>query len=150
VHLDYATLTLSRPPVGGLLPDAAALSRTLSAIGLTPERHVVAYDDEGGGKASRLLWTLDLLGHERFSLLDGGYRAWTDAGLPLDTEPVIASGSKFEAVVGETARAGRDYILGRLGAPDRDTTAAPNAVAIYLAQSISTGSTPWIAHVRYA
>jgi thiosulfate/3-mercaptopyruvate sulfurtransferase len=118
VHLDYATLTLSRPPVGGLLPDAAALSRTLSAIGLTPERHVVAYDDEGGGKASRLLWTLDLLGHERFSLLDGGYRAWTDAGLPLDTEPVIASGSKFEAVVGETARAGRDYILGRLGAPD--------------------------------
>ncbi len=118
VHLDYATLTLSRPPVGGLLPDDAALSRALSAIGLTTDRHVVAYDDEGGGKASRLLWTLDLLGHERFSLLDGGYRAWTDAKLPLEAVPVTATPSKFKAAAGRAARADRDYILSRLGATD--------------------------------
>ncbi len=118
VHLDYATLTKSRPPVGGLLPDDAALSLALSAIGLGPERHVVAYDDEGGGKASRLLWTLDVLGHERFSLLNGGRGAWIEAGLPLETEPVTAAPSKFEAVAGQRARASRDYIMDRLGSPD--------------------------------
>ncbi|MDH3314436.1 MAG: sulfurtransferase [Gammaproteobacteria bacterium] len=118
VHLDYAALTLSRPPVGGLLPGDTELSRVLSAIGLTPDKHVVAYDDEGGGKASRLLWTLDVLGHSRISLLDGGYRAWTEAALPLEREPVIAAVSEYRAISGEDARADRDYILGRLGSPD--------------------------------
>jgi thiosulfate/3-mercaptopyruvate sulfurtransferase len=118
VQLDYASITSSRPPAAGLLPDDATLSSALSAIGLTPDSHVIAYDEEGGGKASRLLWTLDVVGHPRFSLLDGGYRAWTEAELPLQTEPVAATTSKFEAVGGESARADRDYILGRLGAPD--------------------------------
>jgi len=118
VHLDYASITSSRPPIGGLLPDDSALSRALSAIGLTPDRHVIAYDDEGGGKASRLLWTLDVLGHQHFSLLDGGCRAWTDAELPLQTDAVIATPSNFNAVIGESACAGRDYILARLGSPD--------------------------------
>jgi thiosulfate/3-mercaptopyruvate sulfurtransferase len=118
VHLDYAWLTSSRPPVGGLLPDDSTLSSVLSAIGLTPDRHVIAYDDEGGGKASRLLWTLDVLDHRYFSLLDGGYRAWTEAELPLQTDPVVATPSKFTAAAGKSACAGRDYILGRIGAPD--------------------------------
>ncbi len=118
VHLDYAELTLSRPPAGGLLPDDGALSRVLSGIGMAAHKHVVAYDDEGGGKASRLLWTLDVLGHERSSLLNGGRRAWSEAGLPLDAEPVRAEPSSFEASAGEAARANRDYILARLGAAD--------------------------------
>ncbi|HSS63932.1 MAG TPA: sulfurtransferase, partial [Gammaproteobacteria bacterium] len=118
VHLDYAALTSSRPPVGGLLPGDADLSRTLSTIGLTPDRHVIAYDDEGGGKASRLLWTLDVLGHERFSLLDGGYRAWTEAKLPLETGPVTIEPSTYKAVAREAGRADRDHILARLGSPD--------------------------------
>ncbi len=116
VNLDYARLNLSRPPVGGLLPDETTLSDTLSSIGLSPEKHVVAYDDEGGGKAARLLWTLDVLGHQRFSLLDGGHRAWVEASLPVEDSPTSASPSRYRAVVGETARADREFILGRLGA----------------------------------
>jgi thiosulfate/3-mercaptopyruvate sulfurtransferase len=118
VHLDYAALTLSRPPVGGLLPDNAQLSGALSTMGLTPDKHVVAYDDEGGGKASRLLWTLDVLGHPRFSLLDGGYRAWAEAGLPVERAPVSATRSNYTVTAGEAARADREFILARLKAPD--------------------------------
>ena len=69
VHLDYASIIASRPPVAGLLPGADQLSSVLSSIGLTGDHHVVAYDDEGGGKAGRLLWTLDMLGHVGASLL---------------------------------------------------------------------------------
>ena len=49
----------------GLLPDAEELSNALSSIGMTPETHVVAYDDEGNGKACRLPPTAqaDLLWH---------------------------------------------------------------------------------------
>lgn len=118
VHLDYTAIVASRPPVGGLLPEPAALAAALSGIGLTPEHHVVAYDDEGGGKAARLLWTLDVLGHHRYSLLDGGLHAWADEGHPLEEGSATPAPSAYEAHIGEAHRADRDYILARLGDPD--------------------------------
>jgi thiosulfate/3-mercaptopyruvate sulfurtransferase len=86
----YADLVTARPPAGGLLPDADTLAGVLAQAGITPERHVVAYDASGGGAASRLLWTLDCVGHHDWSLLDGGLAAWRAEGLPLVTGPVEA------------------------------------------------------------
>ncbi|MDX1513945.1 MAG: sulfurtransferase [Gammaproteobacteria bacterium] len=118
VHLDFALLNASRPPVGGLLPDDAALSGVLSDIGLHRGMHVIAYDGGGGGEASRLLWTLDVLGHTGISLLDGGLDAWKAAGLPLTSEPAMPVRSDYRARAGEGGRADKAYILSRLGAPD--------------------------------
>lgn len=120
VPFDYSNLTRVAPPVMGLLPDAAHLSEVLAQIGLTPERHVIAYDAEGNGRASRLLWTLIALGHSWASLLNGGIHAWEAAGGPLQTEPCIPSRSAYQAcfVHPPVAVADRTYILKRLGQPD--------------------------------
>ncbi|HEX9585245.1 MAG TPA: sulfurtransferase [Gammaproteobacteria bacterium] len=118
VHLDFALLNASRPPAGGLLPDDAALSRVLSDLGVKLSSHVVAYDDEGGGQASRLLWTLDVLGHAEFSLLDGGWDAWAASGLPVETVPVTPAPSLYRARAGGAGRADKAYILSRLGTAD--------------------------------
>jgi len=83
LHLDYARIVAARPPIMGLLPDEHQLGAAMAEIGLEPDTHVVAYDEEGGGKAARLLWTLDAIGHRRYSLLDGGIHAWI-----ADLEPV--------------------------------------------------------------
>lgn len=79
-HLDYAELISPAPPAMGLMPSPEAMAEVLGGLGITRDTHVVAYDAEGGGKASRLLWTLDVLGHDCFSLLDGGWQAWCAAG----------------------------------------------------------------------
>lgn len=118
VHLDYTVLVSTRWPVGGLLPDEQQLSRVFSSIGLTPETHVVAYDDEGGGKAGRLLWTLDVVGHGRFSLLNGGLHAWANEGHPLETGRVYPAPSNYVATVGTKGYADRAYILSRIGDSD--------------------------------
>ena len=44
VRLEYASVIASRDPVGGLLPEASQLGSALSALGLTSDHHVVAYD----------------------------------------------------------------------------------------------------------
>ncbi|MGD9385762.1 MAG: rhodanese-like domain-containing protein, partial [Thioalkalispiraceae bacterium] len=44
------------------------------------------YDDEGGGRASRFLWTLQCIGHTALSLLNGGLPAWVAEQLPLEAE----------------------------------------------------------------
>ena len=118
IRLEYANLIASRAPVGGLLPDASQLSAALSAVGLTQERHVVAYDDEGGGKAGRLLWTLDMLGHARASMLNGGIHAWANEGHPLAEAPASSAPSHYEAQIIGDAAADKNYILERIGSSD--------------------------------
>lgn len=119
-HLNYSDLVGGVPPAVGLLPNAARLSAVLSQIGLTPERHVIAYDADGNGRACRLLWTLATLGHLRMSLLNGGILAWEAADGPLETELRYPPQSDYQAqfVDPPVAVADRAYILKRLGQPD--------------------------------
>jgi thiosulfate/3-mercaptopyruvate sulfurtransferase len=55
----------------------------LSRIGYRPDQHIVVYDDEGGGWAGRLAWTLDVIGHHDWGYIDGGIHALHQAGIPL-------------------------------------------------------------------
>ena len=97
IHIDYARVITAKPPVMGLLPDAAQLGALFSSLGLTETSHVVAYDNEGGGKASRLLWTLEVAGHSRYSLLNGGYNAWRNENHPTETRPATTVAQPYTA-----------------------------------------------------
>jgi thiosulfate/3-mercaptopyruvate sulfurtransferase len=67
-------------------------AQVLSRLGIGPETHVVVYDEGHSSVAARLWFMLRAFGHERASVLDGGMRAWTEAGLPLSKEtPRIAA-----------------------------------------------------------
>ena len=70
----------------GLLPEPEALQDLIQYLNISPEHHVVAYDDEGGAWAGRLIWNLHCLGFENTSLLNGGIHAWLAAGFPITSE----------------------------------------------------------------
>lgn len=115
VHLDYAEIVAARPPMMGLLPEAGRLSETLGAVGLTPERHVVVYDDEGNGRAARLCWTLDVLGHRHYSLLNGSLQAWLAEHRRVSREPEVSARSRYAAHLDDRPVADKRYILEHLG-----------------------------------
>jgi len=117
VHLDYARIVHTEGPTKGLLPSDAELGQVLSELGLTPERHVVAYDDEGGGRAARLLWTLEVLGHGHYSLLNGGLHAWANEGHRLSGEPVQPERSQYRVHRSEEAIADLEYVRSHLNDP---------------------------------
>ena len=84
---------LSQPGGPGRHPFPAeqAFARLLGRLGIGPDTHVVAYDEASGSIAARLWFMLRAHGHERASLLDGGMRAWVEAGFALSREePRIA------------------------------------------------------------
>lgn len=56
------------------------MRETMRRIGVTKSRRVVAYDEDSGMLAARLVWVLDWLGHPDVAMLDGGIRAWVAAG----------------------------------------------------------------------
>lgn len=82
VHLAYQAIIAVKPPAMGLLPDDWQLSEVLSALGMTADTRSSPYDDQGNGRVARLLWTLDVIGHAGFSLLNGGLPAWINEGHP--------------------------------------------------------------------
>lgn len=99
IFLDFRHLMHGAGPVPNDVPEVEALSRLFSALGLTRDTHVVAYDDEGGGWAARLLWTLELIGHTRYSYLNGGIHAWRSEGLPESTTPNDPTPSEYHAEI---------------------------------------------------
>ncbi len=117
-HLEIAQIMASRPPVMGLLPEVSALEGLIGRLGITPESHVVAYDEEANAKACRLLWTLEALGHGRLSLLDRGLQAWLEAGRPAEQRRAAVEATHYAANPDPGRIADKAYILSRLGETD--------------------------------
>jgi thiosulfate/3-mercaptopyruvate sulfurtransferase len=76
------------------LPDTDEVAKKLGASGVRADCTVVVYDG-GEGMAPRAWWLLRYLGHDDVRVLDGGVRAWTDAGLPLTQERPTARPVRF-------------------------------------------------------
>jgi thiosulfate/3-mercaptopyruvate sulfurtransferase len=119
VHLDFKDLQSGQKPTPGALPSLAQLSIVFSNIGLTLDKHVIVYDDEGGGWAGRLIWALDMIGHSRYSYLNGGIHAWLQAGLATDQGPqdVIKSDYTVAELTNEFQLT-KEQVMERLGSND--------------------------------
>lgn len=111
IHLSFKALQAGTAPAPGKLPSKEALEEVFSSIGLTPDKHVIAYDDEGGGWAGRLLWTLDVLDHKNYSYLNGGLVAWVNEGHPVTTESPEITPSNYQATFDPKPVAELDDVL---------------------------------------
>ena len=118
VLIEPAELVSGEKPATGKIPGAARLSDLFSRVGLSADRHVVAYDDEGGGWAGRLLWTLDVLGHRHYSLLDGGLLAWARAGLGTESSVSMVPRTNFEAHINRSLVASREEVEAQIDDPN--------------------------------
>jgi len=92
-YLDLDDDLAAPPGPGGRhpLPARDHLVAAVRRAGISRGSTVVAYDEGPGTAASRLWWLLRDHGHDDVLVLDGGLAAWTAAGGPLSTEPVVPS-----------------------------------------------------------
>ncbi len=95
-HLDRDLSSPITPESGRHpLPDPDRFARKLSEWGVSSATQVIAYDADTSAVAARLWWLLRWVGHEAVAVLDGGLRAWTQAGLPITTEAPMRTPSQF-------------------------------------------------------
>ena len=87
IHLDLSSdLADAGAKLRNSVASPDALARVFASRGIGNAHHVVVYDRLGGFSAGRVWWTLRYAGHERVSLLDGGFAAWVAEGRPVTEE----------------------------------------------------------------
>ncbi|GAB1255930.1 hypothetical protein NBRC116494_04320 [Aurantivibrio plasticivorans] len=118
IHVSPAEIVLGVPPAPGKLPEVERLNSVMTRIGLTPDSHVIAYDDEGGGWAGRFIWTLDVIGHAHSSYLNGGLTAWKQAGLELTTDIPKPAPQPNSVTIHHEPILNKDEILTALAQPN--------------------------------
>ena len=68
------------------MPAPEEFTAAMRALGVDDGSKVVLYDSNGSIWAARVWWMLRWIGFDQAALLDGGLKAWTDAGGSLSTE----------------------------------------------------------------
>jgi thiosulfate/3-mercaptopyruvate sulfurtransferase len=90
IHSPYGVhpWRVTRDGVPGMLPPAGDLAGLIGGLGISNDDHVVivAAGQLAGdlGASTRVYWGFKVLGHERVSILNGGFRAWVNGGYPSE------------------------------------------------------------------
>lgn len=83
----------------GALPSIEDLTATVRSLGLRETLPVVLVHDGTGpsdmGTATRIYWTLKSLGVRNLAILNGGFTAWQEAGLPVNTGTATVAPSQW-------------------------------------------------------
>jgi thiosulfate/3-mercaptopyruvate sulfurtransferase len=94
------------------LPARAEFEAAMRLAGVSDSSPVVVYDDADSTAAARAWWLLRYFGHQSVRVLDGGFRAWTAAGRPVEPPGPARSGAPGDF----TARPGHLGLLDAGGA----------------------------------
>ena len=106
VHSDYLKdgWRIGRDDVVGLLPEASQFEALARKLGISGDSHVVLVPAGVGatdfGSSARAYWTFKVFGHDKVSILNGGYAGWK-AAYPNRVEtgaPVAPAPGDFTAV----------------------------------------------------
>lgn len=98
----------------GELPELPKLTALVQSLGLTPATHAVVVssgaDATDFGASARVYWTLKVLGLKELSILNGGVKAWAQAGLAQDNAAVSVAASNYAPQLDASLIASRDQV----------------------------------------
>jgi thiosulfate/3-mercaptopyruvate sulfurtransferase len=97
--LDLFGISLSDTDPAPLQAFSWMIAYLMSFRGVAADRTVVVYGQTSDVRAARGFWFLEYFGHQNVHLLDGGLRAWQDAGYPITTAAQLAKPTTFETEV---------------------------------------------------
>jgi thiosulfate/3-mercaptopyruvate sulfurtransferase len=140
VWVDLEKQLAGPPGAGGRhpLPTAATFEQAMRETGVSHDSLVVAYDAANSQAAARLWWLLTDAGQRDVRVLDGGFAAWSAAGLPAVSGPgAPPAHGDFVARPGQRPQLDAAAINAQLGRPD-----APTLVDVRTAERFSGESEP--------
>jgi len=118
VHLDLWGVSLIDTDPAPLKAFMWMIDHLFQLRGVEQSTPVVVYDEQSGMRAARAFWFLEYFGHPDVKVLDGGFGAWTRAGLPVTRDAVAPTQSTWTGTPQERAIATWRDVEARLGQRD--------------------------------
>ncbi len=98
-------------PLPHMLPTELEFSNIASGSGISADDTIVVYDGSGLFSVARVWWMFRIFGAKQVFILDGGYPAWTAAGLPVTAVTAVVSDKQFHASLNLTKVKSRAEML---------------------------------------
>ncbi|MCC5887773.1 MAG: sulfurtransferase [Gammaproteobacteria bacterium] len=98
-------------------PQPEVLAQALGALGISHTDRVVIYSSGHVMWATRAWWLLRYAGHDEVAVLDGGLKAWQEAGLPLATDIPPASSVTYQPSPRPELFVDKEEVARNMGAP---------------------------------
>jgi thiosulfate/3-mercaptopyruvate sulfurtransferase len=97
VFFNVNTIADPDDPRPHMYPKAQQFARDVSALGISSDNTVVAYDSGAWVAAPRAWWMFLSFGHRNVKVLDGGLQKWLSEGRPTHSGNVTPKPGKFQA-----------------------------------------------------
>ncbi len=97
VFFDIEALSEQDTTLPHMLPTPERFAGEMEKLGISDEATLVVYEQGDLFSAPRAWWMLRVFGAQRVFVLDGGLRAWKEAGLPTDGGAVPRAPAMFRA-----------------------------------------------------
>lgn len=96
VHFDIDQVSDTASALPHMLPTPADFAKKVGLLGVSDASRVVVYDRLFGGQAAaRVWWMFRVFGHDKVSMLDGGYTKWLAEKKPTEMSPVRPQPATF-------------------------------------------------------
>lgn len=119
VFVDWTTdIVDPEDPVPAQVAPPDRFAEAMAVRGIGDGTHVITVDHMGGQFATRLWWALKYYGHERVSVLDGGWNRWVEEGRPVSTDASAVVRATFTPRARPEWRASAEEVFARKDDPD--------------------------------
>ena len=118
IHIDLWGVSLIDTDPAPMKAFMWMIEHVLASHGVTASTPVIVYDDQSGMRAARAFWFLEYFGHPSVRMLDGGFSAWTAAGLEVTRDASAPPKSEWTGTRQEHTLASWRHVRNALGRPD--------------------------------
>jgi thiosulfate/3-mercaptopyruvate sulfurtransferase len=114
VFFNVNTIADPNDPRPHMYPSAEQFARDVSALGISSDDTIVAYDSGAWVAAPRAWWMFLSFGHPKIKVLDGGLQKWLREGRPTHSGSVTSKAGRFRAKLDPSYVRSKEQLLDNL------------------------------------
>ena len=97
IFVDLEEISDPNSELPHMMPTEDYFEKKISSYGLKNEDHLIIYDIYGMFSAARIWFMFKAFGHEKVSILNGGFPAWVDSGEMISNQINKFKGTGYKA-----------------------------------------------------
>ena len=111
IYIDLEEISDPNSELPHMMPNEDFFSKKISSLGIENSNHLVIYDMYGMFSAARIWFMFKAFGHEKISILNGGFPAWINSNGEISNQIEKIKETKYKATLNKSLVVDYQYVL---------------------------------------